>query len=57
MAKRSEARTGFGRSNTAIVGSNPTRGMDVYPRFCWIVLSCVSIETLPRADYLSKESH
>jgi hypothetical protein len=33
MAERSEARTVFGRSNTGIVGSNPTRGMDVCPRF------------------------
>jgi hypothetical protein len=33
MADRSEACTVFGRSNTGIVGSNPTRGMDVCPRF------------------------
>jgi hypothetical protein len=33
MAERSEERTVFGRSNIGIVGSNPTRGMDVCPRF------------------------
>jgi hypothetical protein len=32
MAERSEARTVSGRSNTGIMGSNPTRGMDVCPR-------------------------
>jgi hypothetical protein len=29
MAARSKARTVFDRSNSAIVGSNPSRGMDV----------------------------
>jgi len=38
MAARSEARTVFGRSNTRNVASNPTRGMDVCPRFS--VLCC-----------------
>jgi hypothetical protein len=38
MAERSEARTVFGRSNTVIVGSNPSRGMDMRPRFS--VLRC-----------------
>jgi hypothetical protein len=38
MAARSEARTVFCRSNTGIVGSNPTQGMDVCPRFS--VLCC-----------------
>jgi hypothetical protein len=38
VAERSEERTVFGRSNTGIVGSNPTRGMDVCPRFS--VLCC-----------------
>jgi len=32
VAAQSEARTIFGRSNTGIVGLNPTRGMDVCPR-------------------------
>jgi hypothetical protein len=35
-----EARTVFGSSNTGIVGSNPTRGMDVSAFFC-VMLSCV----------------
>jgi hypothetical protein len=30
VATRSNARTGFARSNTEIVGSNPTRSMDVF---------------------------
>jgi hypothetical protein len=38
MGARSEARTIFGCSNPGIVGSNPTRGMDVCPRFS--VLCC-----------------
>jgi hypothetical protein len=41
MAGRSEARTVFGRSNTGIVGSKPTRDMDVSPVFVCVVLSCV----------------
>jgi hypothetical protein len=40
MAARSKARTVFDRSNTGIAGSNPTRGMDVCPRFS-VLLSCV----------------
>jgi hypothetical protein len=38
MAEQSEARTVFGRSNTGIVGSNRTRGIDVCPHFS--VLCC-----------------
>jgi hypothetical protein len=38
VAERSEARTVFGRSNTGIVGSNLTGGMDVCLRFS--VLCC-----------------
>jgi hypothetical protein len=33
MPEWCEARTVFGRWNTGLVGSNPTRGMDVCPRF------------------------
>jgi hypothetical protein len=33
VAAWSKVRTVFGRSNSGIVGSNPTRGMDVYPLF------------------------
>jgi hypothetical protein len=40
VATRSKVLTIFARSNTGIVGSNPTQGMDVCLRlFC--VLSCV----------------
>jgi hypothetical protein len=55
MVARTEARTVFGRSNTGIVGSNPTRGMDVCPWFSVFVLSCV--EALRRADPPSKETY
>jgi hypothetical protein len=56
MSELSKARTVFGRSNTGIVGLNPTRGMDVCPRFS--VLCCpVSVEALRRADPPAKESY
>jgi hypothetical protein len=56
MSERSEARTDFSSSNTGVVGSNPTRGMDVCPRFS--VLCCpVRVEVLRRADPPSKESY
>jgi hypothetical protein len=48
----SKARTFFANSNTGIVGSNPTRGMDVCVR-----LFCVQVEALRRADPPSKESY
>jgi hypothetical protein len=38
VAERSEARNVFDRSNIGITVSNPTRGMDVCPRFS--VLCC-----------------
>jgi hypothetical protein len=38
MAARSKAHTVFDLSNTAMVGLNPARGMDVCPRFS--VLCC-----------------
>jgi hypothetical protein len=42
VAARSKAWTVFARSNTGIVGSNPTRGMDVCVRlFCVCVVLCV----------------
>jgi hypothetical protein len=56
MAERSEARTAFGRSNTGIVGSNPTRGMDEFGFFC-VVLSCGWVEALRRIDPPSKEPY
>jgi hypothetical protein len=40
MGEQYEARTVFGRSNTGIVGSNPTRGMDVCPR---LSVSCCPV--------------
>jgi hypothetical protein len=41
VAERSKARTVFARSNTGIVGSNPTRGMDVCVRlFCLCCSVC-----------------
>jgi hypothetical protein len=50
VAARSEAWTVFARSNTGIVGSNPTRGMDVYVRLFCVVLFCVSVAALRPAD-------
>jgi hypothetical protein len=38
---RSKVRNVFALSNTGIVGSNPTRDMDVLFIFCVFVLSCV----------------
>jgi hypothetical protein len=55
MAERSKARTVFGRSNNAIVGSNPNGGMDVYPQFPVFLFSCVQVEALSRADPPTKE--
>jgi hypothetical protein len=58
VAALSEAWTVFARSNTAIVGSNPTQGMHVcvcvYSVF---VLSCVQVAALRRADHSPKESY
>jgi hypothetical protein len=56
-ATRAAAWTVFARSNTGIVGSNPTGGMDV--RVCWFcvnVVLCVG-GTLRKADPPSKESY
>jgi hypothetical protein len=42
VAARSKAWTVFDRSNTGILGSNPTQGMDVCVRlFCVCVVLCV----------------
>jgi hypothetical protein len=58
VAARSKASTVFARSNAGIVGSNPTKGMDicvcVYSVF---VLFYVQVETLRRADHSFKESN
>jgi hypothetical protein len=41
VAARSKARTVFARSNTGIVGSNPTQGMDACLHlFCFCVVLC-----------------
>jgi hypothetical protein len=40
VAERSKTRTVFARSNTEIVGSNPTGGMDVC--VCSVCVYCVS---------------
>jgi hypothetical protein len=40
VAERSEARTVFGRWNPGIVGSNPTRGMDVSAFFSVLCHVC-----------------
>jgi hypothetical protein len=34
VAAQSEAWTVFSRSNTGVVGSNPTQGMDAFVLFC-----------------------
>jgi hypothetical protein len=41
MAVRSKARNYFARTNTGIVDSNPTQGLDVCPRFSVFVLPYV----------------
>jgi hypothetical protein len=41
VAERSKACTVFARSEAEIVGSNPTKGMDVWYVFILCVLSCV----------------
>jgi hypothetical protein len=56
VAASSKAWTVLARSNTDIVGSNPTRSMDVCT-FILFVLSCVQAEPLRRADPPSKESN
>jgi hypothetical protein len=54
--RASKAWTVFARSNTGVVGSNPTRGMDVcVSLFC---LCCpVYVTALRRADPPSKKSY
>jgi hypothetical protein len=56
MAEQSKACTVYDRSNIGIVGSNPDRVMDVWPRVS--VLCCpVSIEALRWTDPPPKESY
>jgi hypothetical protein len=55
VATRSKAWTVFARSNAGIVGSNPTRGMDVCVRLFCVVLCAGS--ALRRTDPPSEESY
>jgi hypothetical protein len=48
--------TVFACSTTGILGSNPTWGMGVCVRL-FLVLSCVQVAALRRADPPSKESY
>jgi hypothetical protein len=58
VATRSKAWTVFARSNTEIVGSNPTWGMDVCVCVCSVyVQPCVQVAALRQADLPSKESY
>jgi hypothetical protein len=52
MAARSKTRTVLALSNSGIMGSNPTQGIDV----C-MCLFCVQVAALRRADPPSKESY
>jgi hypothetical protein len=58
LAVRSKAWTVLLRLKNGIVGSNPTRGMDVFVRlFCVCAVLCVQVAALRRADPPSKESY
>jgi hypothetical protein len=57
VAARSKARTVFFRSNTGIVGSNPTKGMMSVCVYSVLVMSYVQVAALRRADPPSKESY
>jgi hypothetical protein len=50
----SKARNVLARSNTGIVGSNPTHGMDVCLRLLCI---CLQVAALRRADHSSKVTY
>jgi hypothetical protein len=55
VAEPSKIRTDFTSSNSGIVGSNPTKDMDVCVRFlCVCVVLCIGI-SLEWADPSSKE--
>jgi hypothetical protein len=56
LAARSKAWTAFARSNTGVMGSNSTRGMDVCV-YSVFVLSCVKVAALRQAHGTSKESY
>jgi hypothetical protein len=54
VATRSKAWSVFALSNSGIVGSNPTGGMDVCVRLFYV---CVYVAALRRADTQSKEPY
>jgi hypothetical protein len=56
VTARSKAWTVFARSKVGTVGSNPSRGMDVWV-YSVFVLFCVQVAALRRADPPSKESY
>jgi hypothetical protein len=57
VAARSEARNVFVSSNTGIVVSNPTQGMNVCLRLLCVCIVLCEVAALRRADPLSKESY
>jgi hypothetical protein len=57
MAVESKSWTVFTDSNTRVVGSNPTWGMDVCVCISVFVLFCVLVEVLQLAGHPSKESY
>jgi hypothetical protein len=57
VAAQSKAWNALARSNTRIIGSNPTRSMDIYIMCVYSVLFCAYVEALRWADPPSKESY
>jgi hypothetical protein len=55
VGARSKAWTVFARSNAEIVGSNPSRGMDVC--LSAFILCLCYVAALRRADHSSNESY
>jgi len=56
VAARSKAHTFLDSSSSGIVGSNPTRGMDICT-ICYVLCSLVTVEALQWTDPPSKESY
>jgi hypothetical protein len=58
VAAQSKSRAVLTPSNSGIVGSNPTQGMDVFVCvYAVFVLSCVQVAALRLADLSFMESH
>jgi hypothetical protein len=57
MAARSKGGNVFYRSNTGIVGSNPTRGIDVYLHLFCVFIVLYGQRPCDRVDHLSRESY